>query len=269
MQPLPHPWPHSLHPALPRLLAFDTSTELLALAVTGPLGCLTEQLPGGAQASAQLLPRAQALLARAGLGLQQLDAIAFGCGPGAFTGLRTSCAVAQGLGWGLGRPLLSIDSLLIVAEEASAQALAPAGFDVLVAVDARMGEAYVGRYQYGPAGWEGLQPPCLMSLQALADRLAQAQAAAIAAGAGPVPWLAGSAWPLLQPQPSQGLRRVPAEAHRAQALARLALAAWYAGAGIDPAQALPVYLRDKVAQTSAERQALKLQGGPGRFQGAS
>jgi tRNA threonylcarbamoyladenosine biosynthesis protein TsaB len=264
MQPLSDLWARPL----PRLLAFDTSTELLALAVTGPLGCFTEQLPGGAQASAQLLPRAQALLARAGLGLQQLDAIAFGCGPGAFTGLRTSCAVAQGLGWGLGRPLLPLDSLLIVAEDAAAQALAPAGFDVLVAVDARMGEAYVGRYQHGPAGWQGLQPPCLMSLQALADHLAQAQAGT-AAGAGPMPWVAGSAWALLQPPPLPGLRGVPAEADRAQALARLALAAWHAGAGIDPAQALPVYLRDKVAQTSAERQALKLQGGPGRLQEAS
>ena len=104
-------------PAGACVLAFDTSTERLALGVHGPDGPLTLMADGGAAASSTLLPHIHALLAQAPLSLADLDAIAFGCGPGAFTGLRTACAVAQGLGLGLARPLLPIDSLLVVAED--------------------------------------------------------------------------------------------------------------------------------------------------------
>lgn len=238
--------------AVPSLLAFDTATEVLAVAVSCSAGRLGSNSPGGAQASAALLPQAQALLARLGLPMSALDAIAFGQGPGAFTGLRTSCAVAQGLAYGLGCPLLAIDSLLIVAEDARLQAGVAAGepFDVAVAMDARMDEAYAARYVHSAAGWHTLQAPALMSLPAL-----QAAWAGTAAPA----WRAGSAWAAFgervggQPGP----RQFDHEHDRAAALARLADAAWAAGALIDAAQALPNYLRDKVAQTTAERQALR------------
>ena len=139
------------------LLAFDTSTESMALAVQGPAGVCWAVEPGGALASAALLPGLQRLLAQAGLTLRQVEAIAFGQGPGAFTGLRTSCAVAQGLGFGLGCRLLPVDSLLIVAEDARMQA-APqaAAFEVVVAMDARMDEAYAGQYLWAQARWQTL-----------------------------------------------------------------------------------------------------------------
>lgn len=236
----------------PSLLAFDTSTEQLAVAVVCAAGLVGSNSSGGAAASARLLPQAQALLARLGLTMTALDAIAFGRGPGAFTGLRTSCAVAQGLGYGLGRPLLAIDSLLIVAEDARAQAGAAAGetFDVAVAVDARMDEAYAAHYRHTDAGWQTLQAPALLSLPALTSAWAGAAAPA---------WRAGSAWVAFgdrvgsRPGPQQFDR----ELDRAAALARLARAAWGAGAVIDPAAALPSYLRDKVAQTTAEREAAR------------
>ncbi|MDE2277304.1 MAG: tRNA (adenosine(37)-N6)-threonylcarbamoyltransferase complex dimerization subunit type 1 TsaB, partial [Burkholderiales bacterium] len=161
--------PSPTAPSAARLLAFDTATEQLALGVHGPDGGLTLLLAGGAAASGSLLPQAQALLARAGLVLADLDCIAFGSGPGAFTGLRTACAVAQGLGFGLGRPLLPIDSLLIVAEDARAQAAPAAAFDVGVAMDARMGEVYAARYRWADGGWQVLQAPRLCDPGALAS----------------------------------------------------------------------------------------------------
>jgi tRNA threonylcarbamoyladenosine biosynthesis protein TsaB len=86
------------------LLAFDTSTEIMSVAVRrggpGSPAPLEHQAAGGAQASTALIPAIQDLLARAGLRLPELDAIVFGRGPGSFTGLRTACSVAQGLGFG-------------------------------------------------------------------------------------------------------------------------------------------------------------------------
>src|SRR5512146_1143950 len=101
-----------------RLLAFDTSTERMALAVCHGERVVTHEAAGGAQASATLIGAIRALLAEAGLDAATLDAVAFGRGPGAFTGLRTACAVAQGYAFGLGRPALPLDTLQVVAEDA-------------------------------------------------------------------------------------------------------------------------------------------------------
>ena len=98
-------------PAETKLLAFDTSTEALSVAVRRGDRVLSRSGPGGAQASSSLIPLIQDLLAEAGLALAELDAIAFGRGPGSFTGLRTACSVAQGLGFGAGVPLLPVDTL--------------------------------------------------------------------------------------------------------------------------------------------------------------
>lgn len=231
------------------LLAFDTSTELLALALAAGERRFTAVEPGGARASAALLPALRRLLAQAGLAFGDLDAIAFGQGPGAFTGLRTSCAVAQGLGYGLGLPLVPLDSLLVVAEDARVQCGGGAGFEVAVAVDARMDEVYAGRYRVRPdGGWQPLQAPALCTLAALAE-----------AWQAPPPVVAGSALAAFGERLAvpPAARRVDTEADRAGALLRLALAAFAAGAVVDPADALPLYLRDKVAQTTAEREAAR------------
>jgi len=100
------------------VLAFDTSTDALSVALQCGAGLFVCNTQGGAAASAQLLPQVRTLLQRGGIALAQLQAIAFGAGPGAFTGLRTACAVAQGLGFGAGLPLVPLDSLMIVAEGA-------------------------------------------------------------------------------------------------------------------------------------------------------
>src|SRR5689334_11115577 len=130
-----------------KLLALDTATESMAVAVAHGDVSLATNAEGGARASEHLIPAALELLARAGLAPTDLDAIAFGQGPGAFTGLRTAVSVAQGLAFGIGCPVLPIDSLLIVAEDARAQALGVDGtepFELWVAMDARMDEVYAG-----------------------------------------------------------------------------------------------------------------------------
>ncbi len=124
------------------MLAFDTSTEALAVAVQSDLGLFTWDGEGGAAASAHLIPQIRRLMQQAGLDFHQLRAIAFGSGPGAFTGLRTACAVAQGLALGAALPVVALDSLLIVAEAVRGEHLAGArddrALDVHVAMDARM-----------------------------------------------------------------------------------------------------------------------------------
>ena len=128
---------------MPFLLALDSSTDTMAVALVTPAQTRVFEAAGGAQASARLLPEIKALLSGAGVAMDELDAIAFGQGPGAFTGLRTACAVAQGLAFGLGKPVLAVDSLMLVAEDARTQG---AGDDVWVAMDARIGEIYAAHY---------------------------------------------------------------------------------------------------------------------------
>ena len=231
------------------VLALDTSTETVAAGLQTGRETFTVQVPGGALASAVLLPQLQGLLARAGLTWTDVRAIAFGCGPGAFTGLRTACAVAQGLGYGLALPLLPLDSLRIVAEDARVQAAAADGFNVVVAMDARMDEIYAASYAWQAGRWQVVRAPALLTLAAFNDGWCE----------GPLQAIAGSALKafgdrLAVPAP---VRRFAQEHNRAAALLRLAVRAAEAGESVDAADALPLYLRDKVAFTTAERDAAK------------
>jgi tRNA threonylcarbamoyladenosine biosynthesis protein TsaB len=196
---------------------------------------------GGAQASARLLPEVHGLLREAGLSLADLAAIAFARGPGAFTGLRTACAAAQGLAFGADRPVLALDSLMVVAEDARAQGVRGLAW---VLVDARMGELYAAPYALDDVACSALAAPGLYSPAAWLECLAT----------GPAATLVGSGLPLLG-EAVAGLPCMPTVARRAQALDRLARAAWARGAQLDAAEALPVYVRDKVAKTTVERAA--------------
>jgi tRNA threonylcarbamoyladenosine biosynthesis protein TsaB len=231
----------------PRLLAFDTATERLAVAVTRGDRSWCAQEEGGARASQRLLPLAFELLAQAGLDVRELDAVAFGRGPGAFTGLRTACSVAQGLALGIGCSVLPLDSLALVAEDARAQH-GYAAHTLWVAMDARMDEAYAGAYVFEDGGWRTRVDPALWTLPALAA----------AWRASPPACVAGNALAAFGERlPVGGALRVAAVHDRAAALSRLARHAWDQGAAIDAALALPLYLRDKVALTTAERAAAK------------
>lgn len=222
-----------------KLLAFDTSTEILHVAVQRGApghGTPLEHLgPGGAQASAALIPAVQRLLADAGLRLRELDAIVFGRGPGSFTGLRTACSVAQGLAFGASVPVLAVDTLLAVAEDARHRC----GLQQLVAVlDARMDEVYWAGYHWDSGAWQRHGEIAL----------GRPEAVVVAPGWG----LAGNALNLYAnrlPRPVMAFEAMPTAA----ALLRLAPALLAAGQGQPAASAMPLYIRDKVAQTTEER----------------
>lgn len=227
------------------LLAFDTSTDTLSIAVQHGDTVRQHAGPGGAQASATLIPAINRLLAEAGLSFAMLDAIVFGRGPGSFTGLRTACAVAQGLAFGArggaGVPVLPVDTLLAVAEEARHQH----GCTQVVAVlDARMDEVYSARCAWLPAESRWL---------ADADFGIGAPEAVEVPGGWTV---AGNA------HTPYGERLAPLTAHvqalpTATALLRLAPGLLAAGGAVPASDALPRYIRDKVAKTTAEREALR------------
>lgn len=237
--------------AAPRLLMLDTATEVVHLALAVGERARVVAVAGGAQASASTLPALQALLLDEGLRWADLDAIAFGRGPGAFTGLRTACSIAQGLALAAECPVIPLDTLMAVAEDARQSdpvAWAP-GTVVWVAQDARMGELYVAAYRWLGAHWQLEAEPQLWALGVPRERWADAAAPQ---------HIAGNAL-LAHPAAFDGLgaRHWPQAAPRGAALAALARQAWARGEAVDAALALPLYVRDKVAQTTAERLAAK------------
>jgi tRNA threonylcarbamoyladenosine biosynthesis protein TsaB len=227
----------------PRLLALDSATEHLAVAVVAGDRQWAAEEAGGPRASQRLLPLVFELLAEAAVAPADLDAIAFGRGPGAFTGLRSACSVAQGLALGLGCPVLALDSLAIWAEDAFAR---HGVGELWVAIDARMDEVYAAAYRREDDRWTASQAPALWTLPALAAAWRAAPPRAVAGNA-----LAAFAERL----PCGPAQRIDSVGSRADALARLARAAWNHGVRLDAADALPLYLRDKVALTTAERSA--------------
>ena len=228
------------------LIAFDTASERMAIGLLHGSRVLSHSGEGGVKASAALLPRLLALLAEAGLAVADLDAIAFGRGPGAFTGLRTACSVAQGLAFGAGKPVLPIDSLLAVAEDARGGA---ASCRVWATIDARMDQIYAAEYAFADGRWSTHVAPLLTDCEALDMRWRDA----------PPQRVAGNALIAFGPRlVTQGATRAPDAVASPTALLMLAEAAWHAGDGVDAALALPVYVRDKVAETSEERASRRL-----------
>jgi tRNA threonylcarbamoyladenosine biosynthesis protein TsaB len=233
------------------LLALDTSTEVMSIAVQRGCGLdgrvWQHSAPGGAQSSAALIPAIQVLMADAQLQWADLSAIVFGAGPGSFTGLRTACSVAQGLAFGAGLPVLAVDTLMAVAEEARWQTGAAAHFTVTALLDARMDEMYAECYVFerdvciSVGGYRLIRPEDLN-------------------------WNGGDA--LAGNVFANYGTRLPEQARRlvalptATALLRLAPALLAAGQAVRADQALPTYIRDKVAQTTLERAVLKSAGIP-------
>ncbi len=236
--------------AATQFLAFDTSTDQMSVAVTDGVRVWQHNSPGGAQASSTLIPAILALLNEAGLQLGDLDAIAFGRGPGSFTGLRTACAVAQGLAFGArqgaGMPVLPIDTLLAVAEEARHQAGLIGACRITALLDARMDEMYVQSYEFNS----------VMCNQNLRCELIRPENLTLGAG---TTLLAGNVFAVYAqrlPAEVAGFRQVHA-LPTATALLRLAPAMAAAGHCVAAELALPLYVRDKVAFTTAEREKSK------------
>lgn len=229
-----------------RVLALDTSTSVLSVALSTEHGTLSrrhETVRGHAE---HILPLVHALLEEAGVSLSQLDGIAAGVGPGSFTGVRMSVAVAQGLAFGAALPVVPVTSL----EALAFQAIAAGAERVLACLDARMGEVYWGCYAADAA----------VSMRVLGRLQVGAAASVRVAGEGRYRGIGAgfTAYPLLLALP--GLETDP---HAATALpsavemARLGSLRLEAGLGLDPADLTPRYVRDKVALTEAERRLAK------------
>ena len=246
-----------------KLLAFDTSTDRLSVALTDGTHVWQHSGPGGALASTTLIPAILALLAEAGLALAQLDAVVFGRGPGSFTGLRTACAVAQGLAFGAnhgaGIPVLPVDTLMAVAEEARFQRLGAAGdggpgaldapdapLIITALLDARMDEMYVQSYKFKSGLCTPIKDCCLIRPENLVPEPS-------------AHWLAGNVFGVYAGRLPDSLAALDciAALPTATAMLRLAPALVAAGQCAPAAQALPLYVRDKVAQTTEERARIK------------
>ena len=215
-----------------KFAAIETSTEWCSVALwrDGELGAIEQR--AGHRHGELALPMLGRLLAAAQLGAADLDAVAFGAGPGSFTGLRIACGIAQGLAFARGLPVLGVSSLEAMAEECGAPR-------VVACLDARMGEVYYSALEKRGARWEEVVP-----------------ALCVAPAAAPRP--PGEGWVGcgngFAAYGAMGLRLVYAEVHPgALALARLAAPRLAAGQGVDAARAVPNYLRDKVALTTEER----------------
>jgi tRNA threonylcarbamoyladenosine biosynthesis protein TsaB len=230
------------------LLALDTSTEWMSIALqrgSGEVATVWQHhAAGGALASAHLIPEIQRLMALADLRFEELDAVAFGAGPGSFTGLRTACSVAQGLAFGSGITVLPIDTLLAVAEDARHQLGAPEALAVTALLDARMDQLYAASYIFESNKWRIRKGYSLISPEALESDAGDVLAGNVFAAYG-------ARLPMRHQRQVQALPT-------ATAMLRLAPTLLAAGLAVMPDLALPTYVRDKVAQTTAERAAAKL-----------
>jgi len=223
-----------------RILALETSTEYCSVALWQAGEIISQSTLAGQRHSELLLAMIDQLMHEAGVKLTQLEGIAFGAGPGSFTGVRIACGVAQGLALGAGLPVMGVCTLQALAHDAGHE-------KIIAALDARMDEIYFAAYTVQGGMWKTVCEPVLCLPQNAPTLTGSdwygvgsgfaAHGAALAARYGEQ--LAGVHFTLI-PQ--------------ASAVAQLAAPMFAAGQGMDAALAMPLYLRDKVALKTAERQ---------------
>jgi tRNA threonylcarbamoyladenosine biosynthesis protein TsaB len=228
-----------------KILALDTATEVCSVALLQQQAAspqlLVRELPPGPGHSAHILSLVQAVLSEAALTLRQLDCIAFGRGPGGFTGVRLAASVTQGLAYGADLPVVPVSDLLAVAQRALD--LAPTAVTVLVCNDARMQEVYWTCATRGPAGLALAAAPEQVGSPDTVELSVKLSGPVHGAGRG------FAVWPHLRQR--LGLTEVHGELlPRAREIAALAVPQWLAGQGVAADQAQPVYLRNDVAKPS-------------------
>ncbi|WP_317204710.1 tRNA (adenosine(37)-N6)-threonylcarbamoyltransferase complex dimerization subunit type 1 TsaB [Janthinobacterium sp.] len=228
---------------MPIILAIETSSELASCALLRGALVSSRDSSGVRTHSQSILPMVQSLLAEAGITLADCDAIAYGSGPGSFTGVRTACGIAQGLAFGAGLPVVpvvTLDAMALACHQRHGNT------DILAVLDARMGEVYWAQYRYA----DGLHAVVAPTLSAPAP-VAPLDESVGACGNGLSAYAEAFAG-----------RAFAAAAHaevmpHATQIGQLARLAFAAGAGVPAAQAQPLYLRNKIAFTTAERSAMQ------------
>ncbi|MBB5393058.1 MULTISPECIES: tRNA (adenosine(37)-N6)-threonylcarbamoyltransferase complex dimerization subunit type 1 TsaB [unclassified Herbaspirillum] len=227
------------------ILAIETSTELASAALLHQGELISRESAGAQTHSDSILPMIQQLLAEAGIPLSRCDALAFGVGPGSFTGVRTACGVVQGLAFGIDRPVVPVVTLEAAAQ--ACRAAHPDVVEVLPILDARMGEVYWARYRAGDdGGWDMLAEPALSAAGQVGTAgkpVACGNGLAVYAAHFTPDFCAGefaAAYPQFMPH--------------ARHVASLGLFHFAQGRALPAQEAQPLYLRNKVALTTAERE---------------
>jgi tRNA threonylcarbamoyladenosine biosynthesis protein TsaB len=219
--------------------AVETATEWCSVALWRDGEIVSLERRAGNRQGEFVLPMLEALFGRARIGMQDIEGIAFGAGPGAFTGLRIACGVAQGLALARDLPVIGVSTLEATAEESGADR-------VLVALDARMHEVYYAAFEKSAGSWKQVLPAACVAPDAVE----------VPEGGG---WLGcGSGFAVyrerIEPRLAAACERIAPDVRpSAVAVARLAAPRFAAGEGLDAALAQPHYIRDKVALTTAER----------------
>ena len=222
------------------LLALDTSTEFLSLALQLGDKSFSHYQHAGQASSQLVLPQIQALLDSANIKLTDLDGIAFGAGPGAFTGVRVVCGVAQGLGFGANIPVVGVNTLLALAEASGED-------KVIACLDARMGEIYHAAFERKNGEWTEQSP----------TQVCKPEAAPVLDGG----WIGvGSGWAVYAEDlnkiyATNLVKTLPNVTPMAKAIIKLALPIFVAGLAKSASEAAPIYIRNRVALTTIEREA--------------
>jgi tRNA threonylcarbamoyladenosine biosynthesis protein TsaB len=225
-----------------RILGLDTSTEYCSVALWQEGAVIQHCELVGQKHSELLIGMVSALLQESGVRMQDLDGIAYGSGPGSFTGVRIACGATQGLALGADLPVSGICTLLALAEASGRDR-------VIAALDARMGEIYCAAYQKQEGEWMVVFEPCLCKPD-------------VAPSVDGADWFGtGSGFAAfteaLQARYAGQLNGVDGAAiPQAAAIAKLGAGQFAAGLGADAAAAQPFYLRDKVALKTTEREQL-------------
>lgn len=221
-----------------KFIAFDAATEWCSAALYFEGDVTHRALHAGQSHSEVLVPMIMALLAEAGVTLRQLDGLAYGMGPGSFTGLRIACGVAQGLALGADLPVLGVSTLETLAQESGAER-------VVACLDARMNEVYAGVYQRAGQAWQCLAGPVVCP-PGSAPLPPEVDFVGVGSGFG--------AYPALAERYADRLQGVDAAViPHARAMVQLAAPRLARGEGLAPEAAEPVYVRDKVALKINER----------------
>lgn len=247
------------------LLAVETSSNICHItvlsSVDGTVSSYSESNDEPGRHAEHILPMVDRLLVKAGISRRDLGAIAFGQGPGGFTGLRVACGVAQGIAFGLGLPAIPVASLLAVAVRAHHEVDSDRRHKnacYLVVQDARMDEAYLAAYQpplEAGQAWRTLQSPILIDIRQIQGWFERRAAdwGLTQAGPGYIVGDALDAFPQLADIDRDRLQAVGSWRADASTVAHIALAAWKRGETVSPENAAPLYVRDKVAFTTSER----------------
>lgn len=223
-----------------KLLAVETSTELCSAALLRGDELLVEEALAANQHAERLEPMVRRLLERARLEVRDLDALAFGQGPGSFTGIRIGCGFVQGLAFATGLSVVPVPSLLALAEHAGASR-------VVAALDARMGEVYLAAYARVGGDWSVVIAPQLARQGALPP-LPGRDWVGTGSGFDAFDWLRSA-------YATQVSHRIGSELPRAGSVARVASRLYLRGEALTAEEAAPLYLRDKVAMTIEERRS--------------